>query len=200
MKMLLLTFAACATASVSSAAIIQFDLLGKAGPGLIAGNENATILGTPGSGGELLGGFTFDNVAKVLSISFSWSGLQGASAGTFGMASGFHIHGPTTTPDPFLGNASVLHNISGGTAGGGAVPAYTVNNLATGSGSITGTISGIPAAQEADLLAGRWYVNVHSALNPGGEIRGNLVLVPEPAGALLGAAALGTLALRRRRD
>jgi hypothetical protein len=27
-------------------------------------------------------------------------------------------------------------------------------------------------AQAADLQAGRWYVNVHTAANPGGEIRG----------------------------
>ncbi len=30
-------------------------------------------------------------------------------------------------------------------------------------------------AQAADLLAGRWYVNVHTAQLPGGEIRGQVV-------------------------
>jgi hypothetical protein len=29
-------------------------------------------------------------------------------------------------------------------------------------------------AQAADLLAGRWYVNIHTAANPGGEIRGQV--------------------------
>ena len=29
-------------------------------------------------------------------------------------------------------------------------------------------------AQAADLLAGKLYVNIHTELNPGGEIRGNL--------------------------
>ena len=29
-------------------------------------------------------------------------------------------------------------------------------------------------AQAADLLAGKWYVNVHTEANPGGEIRGQL--------------------------
>lgn len=33
---------------------------------------------------------------------------------------------------------------------------------------------------ETDLLAGTWYINVHAALNPGGEIQGNLVSAPEP--------------------
>jgi hypothetical protein len=29
-------------------------------------------------------------------------------------------------------------------------------------------------AQIADLMAGKWYVNVHTAANPGGEIRGQV--------------------------
>lgn len=33
----------------------------------------------------------------------------------------------------------------------------------------------LTAAQETDLQAGLWYVNVHSALYPNGEIRGQLI-------------------------
>ena len=29
-------------------------------------------------------------------------------------------------------------------------------------------------AQAADLLAGRYYINIHTAANPGGEIRGQV--------------------------
>lgn len=31
-------------------------------------------------------------------------------------------------------------------------------------------------AQAADLLAGRWYANIHTARNPGGEVRGQMTV------------------------
>ena len=39
---------------------------------------------------------------------------------------------------------------------------------------MTGTVT-LTAAQEADLLANNWYLNVHTAANAGGEIRGQVV-------------------------
>jgi hypothetical protein len=199
MKKLVITMASLAAFGVSShAAVIALDLLGKAGPGLLGGNENVAVLGIPGAGGEIGSGFSYDNVSKTLTLNVGWFGLQGATIGSVGSATGFHIHGPVTTADPFLGNASVLHNVQAGTAGGGAVPNYTIVNNPNGSGQITGTISAIPAVQEADLLAGKWYVNIHSGVNPGGEVRGNLV-VPEPVSLTMAAMGLMGLAARRRR-
>jgi hypothetical protein len=207
------TFAAAmilssALAQFSSGAIILFDLQGIGGTGLLASNEvtaggaPATIQGTPGSGGEIGAGFSFDDASNVLTLNVGWTGLQGATPGSVGQATGFHIHGPVLAANPFLGTASVLHNISAGTAGGGALPAYVVSNQANGTGSIMGTISNIPLSQKNDLLAGKWYVNIHSALNPGGEIRGNLVVavVPEPTSlALCVATGMTALMVRRRR-
>jgi hypothetical protein len=203
MKKLLLCLLLAGT-SLTQAAVIQFDLMGKGGAGLLASNEwsggaPSTVNGTPGSGGEIGAGFSFDNVTKVLTLNFSWSGLQGATSGSVGSASGYHIHGPVTQPDAMAFTASVIHNISNNTAGGGAIPSYVRVNNANGTGSVTGTISNIPAGQEADLLAGRWYVNVHSALNGGGEIRGNLVQVPEPTTGLFLGLGLACGLLRRRK-
>jgi len=58
------------------------------------------------------------------------------------------------------------------------------------------------AQQETDFLAGLYYVNIHSAQFPGGEVRGQLnpTVVPEPStvlGLLFGGSLL--LGMRRRK-
>jgi hypothetical protein len=53
---------------------------------------------------------------------------------------------------------------------------------------------------ETNLLAGNLYLNIHSTLYRGGEIRGQLMPVPEPSTyALVGAGLLGGVILLRRR-
>ena len=59
-----------------------------------------------------------------------------------------------------------------------------------------GSVGPLSAAQQADLLAGLWYVNIHSSQFPGGEIRGQVVPAPGAVGLLAG---FGLLAMGRRR-
>jgi len=53
-----------------------------------------------------------------------------------------------------------------------AAPIIPASNVATS--PIKGTAT-LTDAQIADLNAGKWYFNVHTAANPGGEIRGTVM-------------------------
>jgi hypothetical protein len=87
---------------------------------------------------------TFDTGSKLLSWKGSYSGLTGP-------ATAAHFHGPA---EP-------------GKNAGVAVPIANPGPAFEGSTTLTD-------AQAADLLAGRYYVNVHTEANKPGEIRGQL--------------------------
>jgi hypothetical protein len=176
-------------AAGAQGAIVQLDLQGKAGFGLLSGNENGTILGVPGRGGERGNGISFNDVSLVLSIDVGWGSGNGFTD-LSSPVSGGHIHGPTTSigTAAFTQDASVLIPLD-------SVAGWNPSQTA---GGFTGTVS-LTSAQAAQLLAGRFYMNVHTSTNGGGEIRGNLVVVPEPSCAFLLAASTGLLTMRRRR-
>lgn len=139
--------------------------------GNIDSTQEVPANASTGSGAIL--GF-YDDVSNELSWDISFSGLSGP-------ATGMHFHGAA---DPGV-NAGVRVNI--GSISGLGSPSV-------GSTTITGD-------QGAELLGGLWYVNIHTATFPGGEIRGQVAatLIPEPSAALLSALALGAAGLRRRR-
>jgi CHRD domain/PEP-CTERM motif len=172
---------ACALSA--NAAIINLDLLGKAGAGLLGGNENGiTFVGTPGSGGEVGAGIFFNDVTLQLTINIAWGSGNGFLDLTSN-ANNSHIHGPTTSGGTasFTQNANVLFNLP------------RVSDSPT-NGSIATTVT-LTSAQATELLAGRYYINVHTVDNGGGEIRGNIV--PEPSSIAL--LSIGILGLMRRR-
>lgn len=67
--------------------------------------------------------------------------------------------------------------------------------------SLPGTIDNLTSGQINDLSAGLWYVNVFtsSANYPGGEIRGQILPVPEPGAGALAALGGGLILLARQR-
>ncbi len=120
-----------------------------------------------GSTGTGTGVGTVNDVTGLLTWEISWSGLTGS-------AIAMHFHGPAGPSQ----NASVVVNV-------GALSG--LNSPSIGS-------SILDDVQIADLAAGLWYINIHTAQFPAGEIRGQVILtsVPEPATlALLGVAIAG---------
>jgi CHRD domain/PEP-CTERM motif len=185
MKKPLLTLMVCCLASVSQAAVIQFNLIGTAGAGLLPGNEPAVASG--GTGGEIGTGITFDDVTNLLTLNVGWGSSQGF-ADLSSLATNSHIHGPTAN-----------NNGNGFIQTAGVVFSLTRSSNAVTGGTITNAPILLTSGQEIDLLNGKYYINIHTANNPGGEMRGFLVPVPEPGSMLLGMVALGALSLRRRR-
>ena len=145
--------------------LISFDLVGKAGAGLLSGNQNQPINGTPGSGGEVGSGIVFNDQTGLLTINVAWGSGNGFTNLT-GNATAGHIHGPTTSSGPaaFNEDAPVMINLDD-TAGW---------NPSASNGGITRSVT-LTSTQIAQLFAGRLYINVHTVANGAGEIRGNLV-------------------------
>ncbi|MES2923367.1 MAG: CHRD domain-containing protein [Verrucomicrobiota bacterium] len=186
MKPIALTFAFSLFASIAQATVIQFDLTGTAGNGLLFGNEPAVASG--GSGGEIGAGITYNDVTNLLDLTnVGWGSSQGFT-NLSSLANNSHIHGPV---------ANI--NGNGFTQTAGVLVTLTRSTDAVTGGTFTNPLQTITEAQEVDLLNGRWYINLHTVNNPGGEIRGFLVAVPEPTASLLGLLGLGSFAMRRRR-
>jgi CHRD domain len=99
------------------------------------------------SSGTGTGTFTLDTATKKLTWSVSYTGLTGPAAAA-------HIHGPAA---PGV-NAGVEVNLS---------PSSAPANPIAGSATLTD-------AQIADLEGGKDYINIHTAANKGGEIRGQI--------------------------
>ena len=98
------------------------------------------------SSGKGAANASLDTATKTLTWTGEYSGLSGP-------ATAAHIHGPA---DP-------------GKDAGVVVP-FTGSLVSPIKGSAT-----LTDAQIAQLEAGKWYVNIHTAANKDGEIRGQLV-------------------------
>jgi hypothetical protein len=127
------------------------------------------------------------------------SPASGTSVGTYDDVTNMFMM--DTNASGFVANVTAAH-IHIGAAG---VSGPVVFPLSGATGSTTYTAHDMfvfTAQQEADFLAGLYYVNIHSAQFPGGEVRGQLNPTPVPEPATLAAFLIGgglLLGLRRRK-
>ncbi len=128
--------------------------LGIAGCGMMTPSNTVTLSSQLGGSSEVppaaTGGTgmveaTLNKDTNVLTWKVTFSGLTGP-------ATAAHFHGPAAAG----ANAGVV------------VPFTGTTSPMEGQATLT-------AAQAADLLAGKWYANVHTAANKGGEIRGQMM-------------------------
>jgi len=112
----------------------------------------------------------------------TYSGLTGPIN-----APGGHFHGPATLGS----NGGLQVDIVGDFAGTGSGAALGQ----PASGVLIGSYDAMTDQQMSDILAGLWYINIHTDLNQPGELRGQVVPTPGAIGML----ALGGLAAARRR-
>ena len=170
----------------TNAAIVTFDLLGVAGPGLLPGNERPVAASGTGSGGEIgPTGIVFDDVTKLLTVNVGWGSQRGFTDLT-GVVNAGHLH--TAGPGGGIGGF------------GGVLQGLTIADNSADNGLVSTSIT-LSAPQEALLLAGDTYLNFHTTANGGGEIRGNLVAtaIPEPGSMIPLAVLLALFAMIYRR-
>ncbi|MEQ1779895.1 MAG: CHRD domain-containing protein [Hyphomonadaceae bacterium] len=100
--------------------------------------------GPSATAGTGMGMFMFEPSTHTLTYDVTFSNLTGPAVAA-------HIHGP----------------VAEGGKGPPVVPFPSAASPIKGTATLTD-------AQAADLAAGKYYVNIHTAANPGGEIRGTI--------------------------
>jgi CHRD domain/PEP-CTERM motif len=153
---------------------------------------------SPGIGTAVV---TINDVTNIMDVNVSFSGLLGTTTAS-------HIHCCTAVPG--TGTAIVATEVPFfdsfpiGVTSGSYIHQFDLLDLASYNPAFANANGGTAAGAEAALLtglnAGEAYLNIHTTVVPGGEIRGFLTAIPEPgtwALTILGAGLVGA-ALRRR--
>jgi hypothetical protein len=185
-----------------TAVIAAFSLGGAAQGSMIVydasltGAAESPPTGSPATGFALV---TINTIAQTIEVNVSFSGLLGTTTAS-------HIHCCTAAPG--TGNAGVATTTPSfvgfplGVTAGSFDNTYDLTASGTYNPSFVaaegGTVAGAEAALLAGLAAGETYLNIHSTVDPGGEIRGYLVATPEPTTLVMAGLALAGLAVRRR--
>ena len=176
--------------ATSQAALILYNVI-------LNGPSESPANASPGTGTATV---NFDTVLHTMAISLSFSGLTGTTTAS-------HIHAATALPlSGTAGVATTTPSFAGFPLG---VTSGTYNNtldmtLASSyNPSYVTANGGTPLTAEVALqnaaASGQAYFNIHTSTFGGGEIRGFLIPVPEPASVSLLAIGAGMGLMRRRR-
>jgi hypothetical protein len=175
MKTNLLLPALLAVGAAAHAAPITYEAV-------LDGANQSPPVASPGTGFATV---IFDGSANTMRVEVSFTGLLGTVTAS-------HIHAPTAAPGVGnIGVATAVPTFTGFPSGvmsgtydhtfdmtlaSSYNPAYITAN--------GGTAAGAEAALGAALAAGEAYLNIHTKVFPGGEIRGFLLPAPEAVSTL----------------
>jgi hypothetical protein len=162
----------------------------------LTGAQEVPPTGSPGIGSALV---TLDTATNLLTINVSFAGLLSPTIAS-------HIH-CCTPPGANAIVATTVPTFPGfplGVTTGTYLQTFDLTVASTYNPAFItahgGTVAGAQAAFIAGLLNGQTYLNIHTSQFQGGEIRGQLQAIPEPATLLLlGTGLLSGVGVIRRR-
>lgn len=198
--------------SLAAAGLLALAASAPAPAAVITYDADLSGVSSPGVGYTLV---TYDDIAHTLQVDVTFSGLLAPTTAA-------HIHCCVAPPGTVMVATPVPSFPgfpSGVTSGTYSSPLFDLTQPSSwNAGFVTahgGTLASAEAALASGLVAGWAYLNIHTTLSPGGEIRGFLQAcapgtsntcgtstsgVPEPGAlALLGVGIAGLATMRRRR-